>query len=95
MPLAASSTTAQRPGGSPRSRAAVRNTSGSGLLRLIMPPSTTASSSAARPNFSSISGAFRLEEATAVRSPRLRSSARAPAAPGSASAGVREPSLAR
>lgn len=51
MPLWASSTTAQHAGGSARAAAAFRNTSGSGLLREIMPPSMRASNSAVRPSF--------------------------------------------
>ena len=88
-PLWASSTTAQRAGGRPSAAAALRNTSGSGLLRETMPPSTTASSSGARASLSMMSGALRLEEATASFTPRRRSSESVSRAPGSASAGVR------
>ena len=65
MPASASSTTSAASGFTPRSFAAKRNTSGSGLEWVICVPSATASKKLPSPMRSRISGEFLLDDPTA------------------------------
>ena len=88
IPTAASSTTAQTPGGTPNISAAFKKRSGAGLGRPALYPSATASSSPPMPRADSTLLAFLLAEPMAILIPAAWSSWSSDNTPGSKSAGV-------